>query len=177
MNKEYFLRELAYLLQDLTEEEREDALQYYRDYFAEAGPEHEAEVLTRIGSPEKVAAELKSSLSGEEDGGEFTERGYYDERFDEHHQIPDHYAGLVEYTGGAGKTEQEKENGSAGANRRSWQRAYSASRGSGRTGHSGGRTASNGTEASEKTAAKKSAGIVCFSFYCSSSLGFRWPAA
>lgn len=95
MNKEYFLRELAYLLQDIPEEEREEALQYYRDYFEEAGPEREAEVLAQIGSPERVAAELKSSLAGEKEHGEYTEHGYYDERFDEHHQVPDQYAEIV----------------------------------------------------------------------------------
>ncbi|MDO4322024.1 MAG: DUF1700 domain-containing protein [Lachnospiraceae bacterium] len=97
MNKEYFLRELEYLLQDVTEEEREEALQYYRDYFDEAGPERETEILAHIGSPEKVAAELKSSLAGEDESGEYTERGYYDERFDEFHKVPDQYAEIVRY--------------------------------------------------------------------------------
>ena len=91
MNKEYFLRELEYLLSDLSEEERTEALQYYRDYFEEAGPEHEAEVLAHIGSPEKVAAELKNALAGDQDGGEYTGRGYYDERFDEYRKMPDRY--------------------------------------------------------------------------------------
>ena len=74
MNRESFLRELAFLLSDLEEDEREEALQYYKDYFDEVGSEHEAEILVHIGSPEKVAAELKNSLRGGGEGGEYTER-------------------------------------------------------------------------------------------------------
>lgn len=54
MSKEQFLNELEYLLQDLGEEAG-DAVGYYRDYFEEAGPEHEAEVLEELGSPERIA--------------------------------------------------------------------------------------------------------------------------
>lgn len=95
MNKDYFLRELEYLLMDLNEEEREAALEYYRDYFEEAGPQHEAEMAARLGSPEKVAAELKAALAGDTDGGEFSERGYRDERFAEDEKVPDQYAEVV----------------------------------------------------------------------------------
>ena len=97
MNKEYFLRELSFLLQDLEEEEREAALQYYRDCLEEAGPEREAELLEHIGSPEKAAAEIRSGLAGDTQGGEYTERGYYDERFDEHNRVPDRYAAIEKY--------------------------------------------------------------------------------
>lgn len=92
MGQEYFLRELEYLLQDLTEEEREEALQYYRDLFEEAGPEKEAEILHHLGSPGRVAAELRDSLRGNADAGEYTERGYQDERFGRDYYAPDHYA-------------------------------------------------------------------------------------
>ena len=90
MNKDYFLRELEYLLMDLSEEEREAALEYYRDYFDEAGSEREAEMAAKLGSPEKVAAELKAALAGDTEGGEFSERGYRDERFAQE-KIPDQY--------------------------------------------------------------------------------------
>lgn len=64
MSKERFLRELELLLQDLTEEEREEILEYYRELFAEAAPEEEAEILRNLGSPETVAAELREGLRG-----------------------------------------------------------------------------------------------------------------
>lgn len=82
MNRAEFIRELEYLLQDLPEADREDAIAYYRDYLEEAGEEGEAQVLQEFGSPERVAAIIRSDLNGGlENGGEFTESGYQDERF------------------------------------------------------------------------------------------------
>lgn len=82
MNRAEFMKELEYLLQDIPEEDKEEALAYYRDYLEEAGDEHEAEVIREFKSPERVAAIIRSDLSGIlEDGGEFTEAGYQDERF------------------------------------------------------------------------------------------------
>ena len=80
MSREEFMKELEYLLQDIGEEERSDALAYYRDYLDEAGPENEEKVLQEFGSPERVAAMIRASISGNmEEGGEFTENGYGDE--------------------------------------------------------------------------------------------------
>lgn len=84
MNREEFLAQLKSLLTGISEEERDEALQYYIDYFEDAGPEHEAEVLQELGSPEKIAAMIKADLKGNNtDSGEFTEWGYTDERFEE----------------------------------------------------------------------------------------------
>ena len=38
MKKEAFLERLEALLQDIPEEEKRDAIDYYRDYLEEAGP-------------------------------------------------------------------------------------------------------------------------------------------
>ena len=82
MNRDEFMRELEYLLQDIPEKEKADAIEYYRDYLEEAGPEHEEEVIREFGSPERIASIIRSDISGDlEDGGEFTEKGYQDERF------------------------------------------------------------------------------------------------
>ena len=82
MKKEEFMEKLEYLLQDVNEEEREAALTYYRDYLDEAGPENEEKAIEDFGSPERVAAMIRAGISGAmEDGGEFTESGYEDERF------------------------------------------------------------------------------------------------
>ena len=84
MTRDAFMRELAYLLQDISEEDRQDALQYYRDYFDDAGPEREEAVLGELGSPERVAAIIRANLAGQDaDGGEFTDSGYEDRRFSE----------------------------------------------------------------------------------------------
>ena len=82
MNRERFMKELDYLLQDIPEEEKADALAYYADYLDEAGEENEEQVLREFGSPERIAAIIRADLSGNlEDGGGFTDRGYEDERF------------------------------------------------------------------------------------------------
>ncbi|MEY8338381.1 DUF1700 domain-containing protein [Lachnospiraceae bacterium 62-35] len=84
MKRDAFMNELEYLLQDVKEEEKEDALEYYRDYLDEAGPENEEQVIREFGSPERIAAIIRAGISGNiEDGGEFTETGYGDERFRE----------------------------------------------------------------------------------------------
>lgn len=80
MMKEDFLRELEYMLQDVDEEEKEEALQYFRDYLEDAGSEEEASVLNELGSPARVAAMIKAGLSGT-DQGEFSENGYGDPRY------------------------------------------------------------------------------------------------
>ncbi len=81
MSREEFMDRLVYLLSDITEEEREDAILYYEDYFDEAGAEQEEKVIQELGSPERVAAIIRNGMEGATDGGSFTERGFEDERF------------------------------------------------------------------------------------------------
>lgn len=89
MNRAEFMKELEYLLQDIPQEDKEEALAYYRDYLEDAGDEQEAQVIKEFGSPERVAAIIRSDLSGHlEEGGAFTESGYQDERFrDPNYQV------------------------------------------------------------------------------------------
>lgn len=75
MNRNEFMEELEKLLADLSEGERQEAVSYYEDYFDDAGPEAEQEVIRALGSPEKVAASIKAGLQGI-DQGEFSETGY-----------------------------------------------------------------------------------------------------
>lgn len=82
MSRAEFMEKLEYLLQDLSEEDREDGIAFYRDYLDEAGPERETEVLQEFGSPERIASIIRSNLKEDlEDGGIFTENGFEDERF------------------------------------------------------------------------------------------------
>lgn len=83
MNRIQFMLELAALLQDISVEERTEAMKYYNDYFDEAGEENEAEIIRELGSPAKVAAEIKAGLGGKAgEEGEFRETGYTDPRFE-----------------------------------------------------------------------------------------------
>ncbi len=77
MNRAQFMKRLRELLSDISESEREEALNYYEDYFDDAGIENEQEVIASLGSPEKVAKTIKDGLNdsnGEQ--GEFSEKGF-----------------------------------------------------------------------------------------------------
>ena len=78
MNRNDFMRQLEMLLSDITPNERKEALQFYNDYFDDAGAENEQAVIKALGSPAKVAASIKSDLMGNAAAGEFTETGYKD---------------------------------------------------------------------------------------------------
>jgi uncharacterized membrane protein len=93
MNRDEFMRELEYLLADIPDEEKEDAIEYYRDYLEEAGSENEDSVIREFGSPERIAAMIRADMNGHlKEGGEFTESGYQDERFrDPNYQMAKRY--------------------------------------------------------------------------------------
>lgn len=106
MNRKEFMDQLAYLLSDISEEERREALDYYEGYFEEAGKENEEQVIKRLGSPEKVAAEVKSNLYGRmyDENISYTEAGCEDERFRREMKSPERYKGKKEkYSGQSGK--------------------------------------------------------------------------
>ena len=66
MNRMEFMAELERLLADMPEEERQAAVQYYADYFADAGEANEADVIRELGSPEKAAESIKADYYGTE---------------------------------------------------------------------------------------------------------------
>lgn len=63
MNKDTFLRALRAELAGMPPDELESAIQYYEEYFAEAGPEREAEVLQELGTPQAVAAQIRVDIT------------------------------------------------------------------------------------------------------------------
>lgn len=62
MNREQYLTKLKNLLPALTEEERNEALQYYSDYFDEAGDDEK--VIAELGSVEEVAQSIIDKFAG-----------------------------------------------------------------------------------------------------------------
>lgn len=83
MNRIEFMTKLEALLRNVSVDERKEAIQYYNDYFDDAGSENEDEVIKDLGSPERVAATIKAGLKGPDDEfSEFSETGYTDTRFD-----------------------------------------------------------------------------------------------
>lgn len=76
MSRWEFMRQLEELLSDISPNEREEALQYYNDYFNDAGKENEKEVMEALGTPQQVAKTVKEGLSENGSTGEFTENGF-----------------------------------------------------------------------------------------------------
>lgn len=62
MDKMEYLTKLLYALQGLPQEEQDNALQYYVDYFADAGAENEQKVIQELGTPEQVAQEILKDI-------------------------------------------------------------------------------------------------------------------
>lgn len=62
MNREEYMKRLAYALSDVPQSEREEALQYYNGYFDDAGVENEQEVMRSLGSPEQLADSIKTEF-------------------------------------------------------------------------------------------------------------------
>lgn len=90
MTKKEFLDELSQLLYDISDEEKEEAIGFYENYFEDAGEENEEEVLKELVSPQKVARSIKqlNNTSGREEAekGYFTEKGYEDGSGDKYKQ-------------------------------------------------------------------------------------------
>lgn len=80
-----FMNQLESLLQNISPAEREEALQYYNNYFDDAGEENEQNVIEALGNPAKVAENIKRDLYGD---------GYGEAAFQK--SIPNDKA-LVEY--------------------------------------------------------------------------------
>ena len=74
MNRQEFMRKLEYLLKDIPENEKADALAYYNDYFDEAGTENEEQVILELGSPETVAQTILADV--QEESAQYERRDY-----------------------------------------------------------------------------------------------------
>lgn len=112
MRREEFMTQLASLLQDVSAEERIEAMQYYNNYFDDAGEDEEENIVAQLGSPAKVAAEVKAGLHGQDsDTAEYRETGYTDTRF-EYRESPaekmqNEYSYEGSYTGTVAKEEKK----------------------------------------------------------------------
>lgn len=62
MNREQYLNALKNMLPSLSDEEREEALQYYADYFEEAGDDEK--VISELGPVEEVAKNIIEKFAG-----------------------------------------------------------------------------------------------------------------
>jgi len=60
MNMQEYINELKIHLSKLADEDREDAISYYFEYLAEAGPDGIEEAMEKLGSPAELAAGIRA---------------------------------------------------------------------------------------------------------------------
>lgn len=58
MNKQEYMRQLEIKLKRLPKDDFERAVEYYEEYFAEAGEEHEQKAIEDLGSPQEAADQI-----------------------------------------------------------------------------------------------------------------------
>ena len=65
MTKTEYIAKLTKYLRKLPQKDYEEALEYFIEYFEEAGPENEAQVIAELGTPKEAAHEVISRLLDE----------------------------------------------------------------------------------------------------------------
>lgn len=63
MDRKSYMAELEKALKHLPGTEREEALRYYEEYFEDAGPEREAEVIEELGSAREAASQILKEVA------------------------------------------------------------------------------------------------------------------
>lgn len=63
MTKTEYMKELSRRLRPLPKEDFQKAIDYFEEYFADAGPENEAQVIEDLGTPEFAARQLVTNLA------------------------------------------------------------------------------------------------------------------
>lgn len=63
MNRQEYMKGLEHALKRLPKENREEVLAYYNEYFEEAGPEREAEVIEELGDAKETAAQILKEVA------------------------------------------------------------------------------------------------------------------
>ena len=62
MTKTEYIAKLTKYLRKLSQQDYEEAIEYFMEYFEEAGPENEARVIAELGTPKEAAHEVISRL-------------------------------------------------------------------------------------------------------------------
>lgn len=63
MNKNEYMKVLAHSLRRLPKEDFDQAMEYFEEYFADAGPENEQKAIEDLGTPKEAAKELIMNLA------------------------------------------------------------------------------------------------------------------
>lgn len=78
MSKSEFLQVFEKNLINISEEEKQDAIAYYTEYFEEAGPDNETKVIEELGSPVMLARKISAEAAIKD-----IESGYTNKRADD----------------------------------------------------------------------------------------------
>ena len=62
MTRQEYMEELKKYLKRLPKEDYDNAIEYFSEYFDEAGPENEQQVMEELGQPKEAARELLLNL-------------------------------------------------------------------------------------------------------------------
>lgn len=62
MTRTEYLNQLKHYLKRLPHTDYEEAMDYFKEYFEEVGPENEAQVIQDLGNPKEAAYEILSQL-------------------------------------------------------------------------------------------------------------------
>ena len=90
MDRVGYIKKLEYLLQDISDEERKEAIEFYENYFDEAGKENEQKVIEELGEPEKVAAIIKAGLNGQfEENMSSGSEGFFNQDYQRNYEVID----------------------------------------------------------------------------------------
>ena len=65
MTRTEYIAKLTKYLRKLPQQDYEEAIEYFMEYFEEAGPENEAQVIAELGTPKEAAHEVISRLLDE----------------------------------------------------------------------------------------------------------------
>lgn len=112
MSQFEFVSRLRRCLAGLPEEEIDRAVEYYEDYFADAG-ESEEDVIKKLGSPEELAENIRKELSekqGKAEQGVFTEHGFETEQDRKNYQQIDKFTQLEKKENPFEKQEKTEDN-------------------------------------------------------------------
>ncbi|MBN7774284.1 HAAS signaling domain-containing protein [Clostridium aminobutyricum] len=63
MNRQEFIKKLQFELSKLPKDEVQNVIDYYNEYFDEAGPENEEAVLREFGNPSRIATQIKADFA------------------------------------------------------------------------------------------------------------------
>lgn len=75
MNRTEYLKQLDKYLKRLPAEDYQNAMEYFTEYFDEAGPEGEEQVIRELGTPKEASSELLAALLNEKTAQPHSKKG------------------------------------------------------------------------------------------------------